>query len=143
LCLPRDLGTVSLGAVRVRTELQFQEEEEEDDMMMMIMKKKTNYRENGRISLNLGSRTLSTISSRSTFLIFSETFLATSATSSETFTAVMLQVEVFWVVTQCSVVVGKQRFGGPCCFHLEGEVDAARSSETLVTFRITTQRHNP
>jgi hypothetical protein len=27
-------------------------------------------------------------------------------------------VEVLWVVTPCSVVVGYQRFGGPCCFCL-------------------------
>jgi hypothetical protein len=32
------------------------------------------------------------------------------------------QVEVFWGVTQCSVVVGYQRFGAPCCLHLQGEV---------------------
>jgi hypothetical protein len=30
----------------------------------------------------------------------------------------VIQVEVFWVVTPCSVVVGYQRFGGPCCLHL-------------------------
>jgi hypothetical protein len=29
-----------------------------------------------------------------------------------------IQVEVFWVVTPCSVVVGHQRFRGPLCFHL-------------------------
>jgi len=33
----------------------------------------------------------------------------------EVFTAVKIQVEIFWVVTQCSVVAGYQRFGGPCC----------------------------
>jgi hypothetical protein len=43
--------------------------------------------------------------------------------SFEAFTAVMLLVGVFWVMTQCSVVVGYQRFGGPCCLHLQGEVD--------------------
>jgi hypothetical protein len=32
----------------------------------------------------------------------------------EAFTAVIFQLEVFWVVTPCSVVVGYQRFGGPC-----------------------------
>jgi len=31
------------------------------------------------------------------------------------------QVEVFWVVTSCSVVVGYRRFGGLCCLHLQGE----------------------
>jgi len=35
---------------------------------------------------------------------------------------VKIQVEVFWVVTPCSVVVGYQRFGEPCCLHLHGEV---------------------
>jgi hypothetical protein len=36
-------------------------------------------------------------------------------------TAVKIQVEVFWVMTLCSVVVGYQRFGGPNCFHLQGK----------------------
>jgi hypothetical protein len=35
---------------------------------------------------------------------------------------VMFQVEVFWVVTLCSAVIGYQRFRGPCCLHLHGEV---------------------
>jgi len=35
--------------------------------------------------------------------------------SSETFTAVMFQVDVFWVGTPCSVVVGYQCFWRPCC----------------------------
>jgi len=38
------------------------------------------------------------------------------------FAAVMFQVDVFWVVTPCSVVVECQRFGGLCCFLLRGEV---------------------
>jgi hypothetical protein len=40
-------------------------------------------------------------------------------------TAVMFQVEIFWVVTPCSAVVGYRRFGGPCYLHLEGE-DSSR-----------------
>jgi hypothetical protein len=36
----------------------------------------------------------------------------------EAFTAVMFQVEVFWVVTPCGVVVGYRRFRGPCCLSL-------------------------
>jgi hypothetical protein len=36
--------------------------------------------------------------------------------------AVMVQMEFFLVVTPCSVVVGYQRFRGPCCLHLQGEV---------------------
>jgi hypothetical protein len=39
----------------------------------------------------------------------------------ETFTALIFQVKVFWVVTPYSVVVGCQRFGGLYCFHLQGE----------------------
>jgi hypothetical protein len=31
----------------------------------------------------------------------------------------------FWVVTPCSVVVRYQRFGGPFCLHLQGEVNGA------------------
>jgi hypothetical protein len=38
----------------------------------------------------------------------------------EAFTEVMFQVEVFRIVTPCSVVVGYQRFRGPCCVHLQG-----------------------
>jgi hypothetical protein len=34
------------------------------------------------------------------------------------FTVVKTQVEVFWVVAPCSVVVIYQRFGGNCCVHL-------------------------
>jgi hypothetical protein len=47
------------------------------------------------------------------------------------FTAVMRQVEVFWAVTSCSVVVGYHRFGGPCCLHLQ------------VRYHNTTPRRNP
>jgi hypothetical protein len=39
--------------------------------------------------------------------------------------AMMIQVVVFWVMTPCSDVVGYQRFGGPCCLHLQGEVSEA------------------
>jgi len=38
----------------------------------------------------------------------------------EVFTAVKIEVQVFRVVMPCSVVVGYQHFGGPCCFHLKG-----------------------
>jgi len=34
----------------------------------------------------------------------------------------LIQVELFWVVMRCSIVVGYQCFGGPCCLHLQGEV---------------------
>jgi len=39
----------------------------------------------------------------------------------EVFMVVKIQVKVFWVVMLCSVVVGYQHFGGPCCLHLQGE----------------------
>jgi hypothetical protein len=39
----------------------------------------------------------------------------------EVFTVEKIQVEVFWVVTPCSVVVGYQRFRVPCCLHLNPE----------------------
>jgi len=35
----------------------------------------------------------------------------------EVFTMVKIQVEVSCVVTPCSVVVGYDRFGRPCCLH--------------------------
>jgi len=40
----------------------------------------------------------------------------------EVLTAVKIKVKVFWAATPCNVVVGHQRFGGPCCLHLQGEV---------------------
>jgi len=45
---------------------------------------------------------------------------------------VKIQVEVFWVVTPCSVVVGYQRFGGLSCLHLHFtlKMEAARPAET-------------
>jgi hypothetical protein len=65
--------------------------------------------------------------------------------SFEAFTAVMFQVEVYWVVTPCSVVAGYQRFGGPCCLHLQDEVklETVQISETMVSNHNTKRRHNP
>jgi len=40
----------------------------------------------------------------------------------EIFTTMNIQVNIFWVITPCSFVVGYQRFGGLCCLHLQGEV---------------------
>jgi len=42
--------------------------------------------------------------------------------SLQTFTAVIFQVDVFWVVTPCSVLVGYLSFGGLCCLYLQSEV---------------------
>jgi len=47
---------------------------------------------------------------------------------------VKIQVEVFWVVTPCSVVVGYRRFGGPYCMKMR--------LLKLVSYRNTTRRHN-
>jgi len=54
----------------------------------------------------------------------------------EVFTVVKIHIEVFWIVTSCSVVVGYQNFGGPCCLHLQDEV-------TLVSYHKLIRRHNP
>jgi hypothetical protein len=50
------------------------------------------------------------------------------------FTAVKILVEVFWVMTPCSVVVRYQRFGGPCCVHLQVE-DSSRGLLSCDTVR--------
>jgi hypothetical protein len=48
-------------------------------------------------------------------------------------------------VTLCSIAVGYRRFGGPCCLHLQGKVkmEAARSSETVISYLHATRHHNP
>jgi hypothetical protein len=33
-------------------------------------------------------------------------------------------VMVFWVMMPCNEVIGYQHFRGPCCLHLEGEVNS-------------------
>jgi len=43
-----------------------------------------------------------------------ETFLTTDQKRTYLTTKSITQVEVFWVVTPCGVVVVYQRFGGPC-----------------------------
>jgi hypothetical protein len=42
-------------------------------------------------------------------------------TSFEVLTGVRFPVGVFWAVTPC-IVVGYQRFEGPCCLHLQWAV---------------------
>jgi len=44
----------------------------------------------------------------------------------EAFTAAIFEVEVFWAVTPCSVVVGFKRFRGPCCLRLHVGVKTRR-----------------
>jgi hypothetical protein len=55
--------------------------------------------------------------------------------SFEAFTVVMFQVEIFRVVMLCSVVVGYQCSGGPCCLHLHPEM--------LMSYHNTTLCHDP
>jgi hypothetical protein len=57
------------------------------------------------------------------------------------FTTVKILVEVFWVVTPCSVVVGYQRFGGPFCLHLQGEVEDGGSTILQKRWYPTTTLH--
>jgi len=34
--------------------------------------------------------------------------------------AIKIQVVVLWIMTSCSIALGYQCFGGPCCLHLQG-----------------------
>jgi hypothetical protein len=52
--------------------------------------------------------------------------------------AVKIQVEVLWVVTPCSVVVGYHCFRGPCCHHLQSEVSGAWLGIQVVIFWFVT-----
>jgi len=54
------------------------------------------------------------------------------------FTAMKIQVEVFWVVTSYSVIVGYQRFKGPYCLHLQG-LGRRHNPEDLDLFSINRQ----
>jgi len=54
------------------------------------------------------------------------------------------QVKVFWVVTPCSVVLGHQHFGGPCClqFYFTLKMKTAWPSKTMVSYHNTAWQHN-
>jgi hypothetical protein len=69
-----------------------------------------------------------------------QTFRSQINSRFEAFTEVKIKGEDFWVVMLCNVVVGYQRFRGPCCFLLQGEVqmEAAWASES---YHNTTQHH--
>jgi hypothetical protein len=56
-----------------------------------------------------------------------------------------IQAEFFWAVTPCSVVVGYQRYRDECCLHLHFnlKMEAALTSETLVSYHNTILRHSP
>jgi hypothetical protein len=55
----------------------------------------------------------------------------------EAFAAVKNQVEVFWVVTPCRVVVGYQLFRGPCCLSIQRKEEEAW---TATLHGVTTQK---
>jgi hypothetical protein len=78
--------------------------------------------------------------------VHSQTYMKTQGKDGryDVFTAVKIQVEVFWVVTPCCVVIAYQRFGGPCCLQLQGDAQmgAAWSSQQLVSYHSTPRRRN-
>jgi hypothetical protein len=63
----------------------------------------------------------------------------------EVFMAASMKMDVFRVVTPCSLVEVYQRFRCPCCLHhlIALMMEAARSFETVVNFYRTTRRYNP
>jgi hypothetical protein len=57
-----------------------------------------------------------------------EFLIPTDATHSyhsrfEALMEVKIPIDIFWVVTSCSDVIGYQRLRGPWCFHLQGSMD--------------------
>jgi hypothetical protein len=57
----------------------------------------------------------------------------------EVFTAVKIQVYIFWVVTPCSAAVGYECFGGLYCLHVQGD-DANEDEGNKVLHGATTQK---
>jgi hypothetical protein len=57
----------------------------------------------------------------------------------DVFTEVNIQVELFWIVTPCNVVVGYQHFRDQFCLV---KMEAACASDTLSRYN-TTLRQNP
>jgi hypothetical protein len=58
----------------------------------------------------------------------------------------MIQIPVCWVVMPSCDVAGHQRFGKPCCLHIQLfllKMDVARFPETVMSYRNTTRRQNP
>jgi hypothetical protein len=45
-----------------------------------------------------------------------------------------VHVEVFWIVKSCSYVIGYQRFGSPCCLHLQGEEDGSSAMKVNASY---------
>jgi hypothetical protein len=62
----------------------------------------------------------------------------------EVFMIVKIYVQIFRVVTPCSVEVGYQLFRGPYCLHLHFtlNMEAAWYSETFKSFHNSIRRHN-
>jgi len=50
------------------------------------------------------------------------------------FTAIKIQVSLFWIVTRCSDVVGYERFGGPFRLHLHPLGSDLNQRSVLVGF---------
>jgi hypothetical protein len=67
------------------------------------------------------------------------------ASKFEGFTGIHFKFVVIWFVMPCSDVEGQKRFGGSCCFHLQGEFKMAESwpCETLVSHYVIKRPNNP
>jgi len=59
---------------------------------------------------------------------------------------VKIQVEAFWMVTQCTILVGYQRFGGPRCPHPHPEhvcSEILRNVDIPPQYYTTSQHRRP